>query len=145
MRSQIKIFFGCCLFAILAFGSAKAVLAQGRGVPQTPAEQKAAFDANFASLTTSLALTEEQGPKVKEILWSAQEKRVKAMAELRGGGQSGGNREAMRAKMTELEKETLTALGDVLTADQLKKYTEVQAAQQQRRGGGQGRPPGQGR
>ncbi|MDA1028170.1 MAG: hypothetical protein O3B41_03845 [Bacteroidetes bacterium] len=145
MRSQIKLIVGCSLFAILAFGSANVVLAQGRGGQQTPAEQKAAFDANFASLTTTLALTEEQSPKVKEILWSAQEKRVKTMMELRASGQAGGNREAMRGKMSELEKETVAALGDVLTADQLKKYSEVQAAQQQQRRGGGGRPPGQGR
>ncbi len=144
MRSQLKFVVGLCFAAVLVLGSANPVLAQGRGPQQTPAEQKAAFDANFASLTTSLALTEEQGPKVKEILWTAQEKRTEMMAAMRGAGGGGGAGGGMREKMTEMNKATLTSLAGVLTPEQIKKYEEIQAAQQAQRAG-RGRPQGQGR
>ncbi len=150
MRSNFKILSTFCLIAVMVLGFAISASAQGRGAPQTPAEQKAAFDTNFSTLVTSLVLAEEQSPKMKEILWTAQEKRNEMMASLRGGrsgggGGGGGQRGAIREKIDEMNKETLALLADVLTADQLKKYEEIQATQQQGRGQRQGRPQGQNR
>ena len=148
MRSNFKILSTFCLIAVMVLGFAISASAQGRGAAPTPAEQKAAFDTNFSTLVTSLVLAEEQSPKVKEILWTAQEKRNEMMASLRGGrsgGGGGGQRGAIREKIDEMNKETLALLADVLTADQLKKYEEIQATQQQGRGQRQGRPQGQNR
>jgi transposase len=142
MRSKTNFVVSVLGFAFLAIVFVGSASAQGRR-GGTPEEQKAAFDANFVELTTTLALSDEQAPKVKAILWTAQEKRGELMASMRGSGGGAGNlaRGAMREKMAEMDKQTLTSLGTVLTPEQIKKYEEFQES---RRRGGQGRRPGQG-
>ncbi len=137
MRPRIISLMRFAAFACLFIGAVGFSNAQGRGGAGTPAEQKAAFDANFTELTTVLALTEDQTPRVKEILWTAQQKRAETMASMRGAG-GGGNlaRTGMREKMAEMDKETLTALGGVLSAEQITKYSEFQASRQRGRGNG---------
>ena len=107
----------------------------------TPEEQKAAFEERFAEMATTLELDAESSPRVKDILWAAQEKRMEMMSSLRGGGGGGGNlaRNGMRAKMAEMDKETTAALTDVLTEDQLKKYQEIVSSSRRGRQGGQRR------
>lgn len=137
MRPQVNTFVKLTAFVLLFVGTVGLSNAQGRGGAGTPAEQKAAFDANFAEIVTAVAITEEQAPKVKEILWAAQEKRGELMASMRGSGGAGNlARTGMREKMAEMDKETLTALGNVLTADQIAKYSEFQASRQRGRGAG---------
>jgi len=142
MPSTLKPLVSVLLIAVMAMAFAVSVSAQGRR-GGTPEEQKAAFDANFETMKTELALTEEQAPQVKAVLWSAQEKRGELMASLRGSGGGGGNlaRNGMREKMVEMDKATITSLGSILTPEQLKKYEKIQSSRQR---GGQGRRPGQG-
>lgn len=125
------------LFAV----SVGTLLAQGRRM--SPEEMKQAFDANFAELTTALALDEETAPKVKEILWTQQEKRTEMMTSMRASGGNALARGGMREKMAELNNETNASLATVLTEEQMTKYAEFQAERQQ--GRGQGRGQGQGR
>jgi hypothetical protein len=143
MRSKTQFLSFLFLIAVMVIGTAVSSSAQGRRGGGTPEEQKAAFDANFSELTTTLALTEDQSPKVKAILWTAQEKRQELMASMRGSGGGAGNlaRSGMREKMAEMDKATLASLTEVLTADQIKKYETFQASRQR---GGQGRRPSQG-
>lgn len=120
------------LVAFLALGNLNTVLAQGgRG---TPEEQKAAFDEQFEDISASLALDEVTKPKMKSILWSAQEKRMEMTASMRGGG--GGNlaRQGMRTKMNEINEATMLALTELLSEDQLEKYNEYVQANQRGRG-----------
>jgi len=137
MRSQLTSFLKISAFAVVFIGMVGSSYAQGRGASGTPAEQKAAFDANFKEITTVLALSDEQSPRVKEMLWTAQEKRTELMTSMRAsGGANGLARSGMREKMAEMDKATLTALGDVLTAEQVTKYSEFQASRQRGRGAG---------
>jgi len=113
------------------------VFGQGRQ-RMSAEEQKQAFESNFIELVASLELSEEAAPGVKEVLWAQQEKRTELFASLRGSG----SREGMREKMGALQEETVTALADMLTADQLEKYQEIQESQRRnrgQRGGGQRR------
>ncbi len=87
-------------------------------------------------MTTELELTEDQVAKVDPINLKYAEK----MAELFQGG-PGGDFEAMREKMNEMNAEKRTEFKDILTADQLKKYDEYLAERQQRGPRGQGGPP----
>ena len=146
MRSSIKLFSLLFTFTVLALAMAPDAHAQRqRG---TPEEQKAAFDEQFVEMATTLGLDEESSPKVKEILWSAQEKRMELLSSLRGGGGGGGNlaRNGMREKMAAMDKETTASLATILSEDQMKKYEEIVASRQrggragQRRGQRQGNP-----
>ena len=139
MRSSINIFSLLLAVTLLSVAGAPGAFAQGmRG---TPEEQKAAFEERFAEMATTLELDAESSPRVKDILWAAQEKRMEMMSSLRGGGGGGGNlaRNGMRAKMAEMDKETTAALTDVLTEDQLKKYQEIVSSSRRGRQGGQRR------
>ena len=108
-----------------------------QGMRMSAEERKAAFDANFEELKTTLVLDEETSPKVKEILWTQQEKMMEMMSASRGGGQMA--RQGMRQKMQELNGETRTALAAVLTTEQLESYDAFQAERRNGRGGrGQG-------
>ena len=120
------------LFAV----SVGTLSAQGRRM--SAEEMKQAFDANFAELTTALVLDEETAPKVKEILWTQQEKRNELTASMRASGGNALARGGMREKMTELTAETNSALATVLTEDQMTAYAEFQAERQQGRGQGRG-------
>ncbi|MDA0379259.1 MAG: hypothetical protein O2899_07185, partial [Bacteroidetes bacterium] len=74
-------------------------------------------------------------PKVKEILWSQQEKMMETMSAMQGGGNQMA-RAGMRQKMQELNEATREQLATVLSSDQLEKYDAFQA--ERRRGPGQG-------
>lgn len=109
-----------------------------QGMRMSAEERKAAFDADFEELKTTLVLDEATTPKVKEILWTQQEKMMEMMAASRGGGQMA--RQGMRQKMQELNAETRTSLAAVLSVEQLESYDALQA---ERRSGRTGRGQGQ--
>ena len=139
MKTHPSLRIASFLFAGL-FVALAVLPASGQGRRMSDEERKEAFDANFAELTTAIALDESAAPRVKEILWTQQEKQTKLMADMRQGGGNAFSRQGMRDKMTELASETESLLADVLSADQMKAY---QAFQGERRRGGRG--DGQGR
>jgi len=129
------------MLTLLTVVMAGSVFGQGRQ-RMSAEEQKQAFESGFVELVASLDLSEEVAPGVREVLWAQQEKRTELFASFRGSG----SREGMREKMGALQEETLTALADLLTADQLEEYQEIQEAQRRNRGqraGGQRRQPPQ--
>lgn len=79
-----------------------------------------------------LMITDEQIAKLDEAQKAADEERQKAMAEAFAGGGQGGDREAMRAKMTEmmtaLQKKSTEAAMAVLTDDQKKTLDGMRGA-----------------
>ncbi len=88
-------------------------------------------------LKKELVLTKDQAPKFDAIYKEFNEKMAKARES------AGDDREGMRAKMTEMNKERDLKIEKILTPDQVKKfkaYLEKQAAARQnmQRGGGGG-------
>ena len=137
MNSSKKVMRRLGMLTLLMVVMTGSVFGQGRQ-RMSAEEQKQAFESNFVELVASLELSEEAAPGVKEVLWAQQEKRTELFASLRGSG----SREGMREKMGALQEETVTALADMLTADQLEKYQEIQESQRRnrgQRGGGQRR------
>ncbi len=92
-------------------------------------------------LKKELNLNKDQAAKFDAIYKESNEK---MMAMRQQNAQ--GDREAMRAKMQEINKERDTKVEKLLTPEQLKKWKEYQAKQealrQQRGQGGPGGPPG---
>ncbi len=86
-------------------------------------------------LKKELVLTKDQNTKFDAIYKDFNEKLTKARAA------AGDDRESMRSKMTELNKERDAQIEKLLTPEQkakMKAYQEKQAAQRQQRGGGGG-------
>jgi Spy/CpxP family protein refolding chaperone len=75
-------------------------------------------------VATELSLTADQKTKIQEIVQQANNERRSLFQD--GGG--GGDREAMRAKMEELQKATDTKLAAVLTDAQKTKWKELVGA-----------------
>lgn len=84
------------------------------------------LDEQMAQLTEVLELDEEQAVSVRAVL----EAQMERMQEMRAS--AGGDREAMRAAMMEAREETNAQLAEILTREQMEKYTELMA--QRRRG-----------
>lgn len=129
MNSSKEVMHRLGMLTLLTVVMAGSVFGQGRQ-RMSAEEQKQAFESSFVELVASLELSEEVAPGVKEVLWAQQEKRTELFASLQGSG----SREGMREKMGAMQEETLTALADLLTADQLEKYQEIQEAQRRNRG-----------
>jgi periplasmic protein CpxP/Spy len=89
----------------------------GRG-PQRSPEQRA--DMQTQRLTTQLALTAEQQPKVREI-FLAQANRMETLRGQRGTA----DRQAMQQQMKDAMTTTDEQLKTVLTPDQYTKYQQV--------------------
>jgi len=79
------------------------------------------------TLTKQLELTEDQAKAVRTVL----EKQGKQRRELFQS--SSGDRAAMRSAMAELQEETNSKLAEILSDDQMAKFTEIQS-QRRRRG-----------
>lgn len=90
------------------------------------------LDDQMTALTERLALDEEQVVQVRKILQTRAESRRERLQAARGSG----DRNAMMQVMQELQQETETKLAEVLSDEQMEKYREYVAEQQQRR-----RPP----
>ncbi len=89
-----------------------------------------------AELKKVLDLSNEQEPKVYEIVLKGANK----IAELREEMQSGnGSREEMRANFTKLRKEQNKEMKKVLTDEQFKKYEKYLEERRSQRGRGHGR------
>ena len=86
-------------------------------------------DAN-EELMAQLELSDEQAPKVAEILSAALDVRIEMIEEIRSGE---GRRQGMREKMAEINDETEATLADVLSEDQMEKYNKI-LAERPRRG-----------
>lgn len=81
-------------------------------------------------LMAQLELSDEQAPKVAEILSAALDVRIEMIEEIRSGE---GRRQGMREKMAEINDETEATLADVLSEDQMEKYNKI-LAERPRRG-----------
>jgi periplasmic protein CpxP/Spy len=99
---------------------------------QMSAEDRAKQETEW--MKTDLALTPQQIAKVDSINLKYAKKRV----EMRGQMQ-GQDRDAMMAKMQEMQAQKEAELKPVLTEDQMKKYKELLPQRRGMRGQGQGR------
>lgn len=90
------------------------------------------LDDQVTALTERLTLDEEQVVKVREILEAQAESRRERLQGARGSR----DRNAMMQLMQEVQQETETLLGEVLSDEQMEKYREYVAELRQRR-----RPP----
>ena len=112
MKKQI---FGLCALLFFSF----AVMAQdGRMQRQTPEERTRATMEKLADLK----LTDDAKVKVEGIFNDFYKAQQKSMEEMRASGSM--DREAMKAKRQELANERDGKLKLVLTADQLKKWSD---------------------
>jgi len=89
--------------------------------------------AQVERLTKELDLTADQQTKVKDIL-------TKQGADMKALRDQGLSREDAQPKMHEIREATTKAINAVLTADQQKKYADIQ--ERNRQGGGGPRGPG---
>ncbi len=107
------------LLSILAIiASISSIMAQGNMQQKSPAERA---KETTVKLKTDLTLTSEQDAKVYqafEELYTAQQK---AMVEMRNSGSM--DREKMKETRDKLNAERDTKLKDILTLDQMKKWT----------------------
>lgn len=88
----------------------------------------------FDSIATQLVLTDDQKPKAKPVI----EEMLQKNADVRKDGASLAP-EDRRAKMKEIRDAATAKLKDILTPEQLDKWSKMQ--QGQRRPGGAGAPP----
>ncbi len=126
--------------AILAIAGLLSLSPSGRAQTNTPPRGGAAgrsagargmsAEAQLTRYTEQLKLTDAQKPKVKAVL----EEQQKKMQELRGVAP-----EERRPKMQALREEETKKMKEILTADQFKKFEELQ---QQQRGRGTRRQGG---
>ena len=122
-----RIFFVTCLLTFAIMVSAQD--GQRRGGFQMTPEQRAAY---FDQMKKDLNLNDKQFADFKKVSEEYQTKTREAMEK------AGDDREARREVMTKLRAEQNDKLKSVLTADQFKKYEEIQAQRMQRGGGGGG-------
>lgn len=87
------------------------------------------LDDQMTVLTERLALDEEQAVKVREVLETQAESRRERFQ----GARRSMDRNAMMQLVQELQQETETLLAEVLSDEQMEKYREYVAEQQQRR------------
>ena len=98
---------------------------RGGGFQNSTPEERAKIQTD--QLNELVTLTADQKTKVQAIFLND----AKKMAEFRTAG---GDRDAMMAKMREMNAERDKKFKEILTADQFKKYSDNQAEQQRRRG-----------
>lgn len=125
---------GLLLLSVIVF--ATVAMAQNQG--QRSFDPKERAKRQTEELTKALGLNKDQAKKVLELNTKMGEKMSAMWSEARNGG---GDREAMREKMTKVREEQNTEMKKILTEDQYKKYEKYLEEQRARRG--QGRPGGQ--
>jgi Spy/CpxP family protein refolding chaperone len=106
------------------------MLAQGGG----GGGMRMTTDQRLAAIDKAVTLTDDQKPKVKEILDADQKK----MTDMRSSGE---DMQTLRPKMTEIRTQENTQIKALLTDDQKTKYDAYLASMPQGRGGG-GPPAG---
>lgn len=77
---------------------------------------------NRPDVQTELKITDDQKKKLEAISQKARDDRRAMMEEMRGGG---GDREAMMEKMRTMQTAQEKAIGEVLTAEQKKRVSEL--------------------
>ena len=77
-------------------------------------------------LTTELSLTDEQKPKVEAVLKDSQKKRQDLFSD------QSMDRQERRDKMTALREEQTKKLKEILTPDQMDKYTKMMEEMKQK-------------
>lgn len=117
------------LIALLA-GAVSFSQAQQR--PQRNPEEMA--KRNVEMLEKQLSLTADQKTQVSAILLT----QSKAMDSLRNASGEQTDRQAMRSKMQEFQKDNQKKIMSILTDDQKKAYEKVIAERQSRMGNGRG-------
>jgi len=117
------------LLVILVATTTLAVAQQRRGGQMDPKERA---KKSTEQMSERLGLTEDQTKKVEVINLDAADKMSDAFAA------ASGDREAMRAVMTDINKEKDKKLKAVLTEDQWKEYEKMVTEQRQRRSQGNG-------
>jgi Spy/CpxP family protein refolding chaperone len=131
MKNAFKI-----LFSILAVGLMSAPIARAQDDKAPPAEGRkggkggggraAMFspEERIAQIEKAVGtLTDDQKAKIKDIMAKQREE----MQSMRGKGGGGGDREAARAKMQEMQKANRDQIRAVLTPEQQKKFDEMPA------------------
>jgi periplasmic protein CpxP/Spy len=106
----------------------------GQGGQRMSAEDRA--KRQVEQLTTTLGLNKDQATKVEAVIL----KYSKQQSELFQSMGQGGDRDAMRTKMTAMRESQTKEIKAVLTKDQADKYDKYLQEQQSRRGQGGPRP-----
>jgi len=100
----------------------------------------AAFiDRQMDELKDGLELSADQEKQVRDILTAGSETMRKAREDM----QDGGDREAMREKMSKMREDQVTKIKAVLSEEQFAKYQQIQEErreQMRQNGGGMGGP-----
>jgi len=125
---------GLLLLSVFVF--ATVTMAQNQGPRNFDPKEMAKRQTE--ELTKTLDLNKDQAKKVLELNTKMGEKRSTMFQEMRNGG---GDREAMREKMTKIQEEQNAEMKKILTEDQYKKYEKYLEERRAQRG--QGRPGGQ--
>ena len=123
-----KIFVVACLMTFALMVSAQD--GQRRGGFQMTPEQRAQY---YETLKKDLKLNDKQLDGIKKI----DEKYQAKQREFRENN-AGGDREKMREEFTKLRTAQNAEVKKLLSAEQFKKYEELQAQRMQRRGQGGG-------
>ncbi len=127
MKRNLILSMVACLFLVGALN------AQDQQPPQQNMQQR--MQQRIDDLKKELVLTKDQNTKFDAIYKEATEKTTAAREA------AGDDREAMRAKMTELNKDRDAKIIKILTPEQVKKFNDYnakQAAARAARGGGGG-------
>ncbi|WP_167608106.1 DUF4890 domain-containing protein [Maribellus sediminis] len=125
------------LMLIAVFALSFATMAQNQGPRNFDPKEMAKRQTE--ELTEQLDLNKDQQKKVLEL----NEKYGNKMSEMRDDMRNGGgDREAMREKMTKMREEQNKEMKKILTEDQYKKYEKYLEERRSRRG--QGGPGGSG-
>jgi len=119
---------GLLVFTIPTFGQ----MGQGGGGHQGgwgggPGHQMPSVDDQVKDLTKQLKLTDEQQPKVRDLLQKQRDQMSQLMQD------NSLTREDKRAKMRDIHDTTTGKIRDLLTDDQKKKYDDYLQKQQQNR------------
>jgi C4-dicarboxylate-specific signal transduction histidine kinase len=126
IRTILK--YGLALF-LLSLYFAPATFAQGRSFD--PERMQERMEAQIEDTIQHLGLTEEKADLVRPILQASMEKRMALMKNRQ-------DRQAMRAKMQEIDKETETELANVLSDEEMTTYKKLQEERRSQRPGHRG-------
>ena len=120
-------------FLLFAIIFATVSVAQNRGMGNFDPKEMAKRQTE--DLTKALDLNKDQQKKVLDLQLKNAEKMTAMRQDMMNGG---GDREAMREKMTKSREELNAAMKKILTEDQYKKYEKYLEERRNMRGGGPG-------
>ena len=127
MNAMIHKFLSALIVMLLFVITADVALAQrGNISPEQLKERQ--YELN-EEMMSRLNLSDEQAPKVSEILTTAVDLRIDVMTESRN---SGGDRSAMREKMDKMDEKMKEELAEILTEDQMTLFRKLIGERPQR-------------